>query len=51
METKSLIDAMNAGDSAQIEVTFNDLMREKVVAGLEKYRQDVTKTLFTSTED
>jgi len=50
MSTRDLIDAIQAGDSVEIENTFNSIMATKVSDRIDAMRSDVAQTMFASEE-
>lgn len=46
MSTRDLIDALVAGDSIEIENTFNNAMAERMAVALDSYKTEVARTMF-----
>jgi len=50
MSTRNLIDAIEAGDSLQIENAFNSIMADKVSDTINTMRSDIAQTMFATEE-
>jgi hypothetical protein len=50
MSSRNLIDAIDAGDSVEIENAFNSIMATKVSETIDNMRSDIAQTMFASEE-
>jgi hypothetical protein len=51
MSTLDLINAIEAGNSVDIEASFNDIMASKVSDRLDTMRADMSQNMFTTPEE
>jgi hypothetical protein len=51
MSTLDLINAIEAGNSVDIEASFNDIMANKVSDKLDAMRADMSQNMFTTPEE
>jgi len=51
MSTRDLIDAIESGNSVEIQTTFEQAMAERIVAKLDDLRVQVAKNMFNESVD